>query len=82
MQLFRAMVAREAPVEFQGRHYQLPFPGGTGQGKPLKSIIKPLRKHIPVFIGAEGPKNIEQTTRIADGQRLRVDGSTGRIEML
>ncbi|MCA9631387.1 MAG: LLM class F420-dependent oxidoreductase [Myxococcales bacterium] len=67
MQLFRAMVAREAPVEFQGRHYQLPFPGGTGQGKPLKSIIKPLRKHIPVFIGAEGPKNIEQTTRIADG---------------
>lgn len=67
MQLFRAMVAREAPVEFEGRHYQLPFPGGTGQGKALKSIIKPLRKHIPVFIGAEGPKNIEQTTRIADG---------------
>ena len=67
MQLFRAMVAREAPVEFAGRHYQLPFPGGIGQGKPLKSIIKPLRKHIPVFIGAEGPKNIEQTTQIADG---------------
>ena len=63
----RKIVAREEPVEFDGKHYQMPLKGGTGQGKPLKSIVAPLRKHIPVYIGAEGPKNIEQTTRIADG---------------
>ena len=67
MTIFRKIVAREEKVEFEGRHYQMPFKGGTGQGKPLKSIVHPLRKHIPVYIGAEGPKNIKQTTEIADG---------------
>lgn len=67
MEIFRKIVAREEVVEFDGRHYQLPLKGGAGQGKPLKGIIAPYRKHIPVYIGAEGPKNIEQTTRIADG---------------
>ena len=67
MTIFRKIVAREERVSFQGRHYQMPFQGGTGQGKPLKPIIHPLRKHIPVYIGAEGPKNIKQTTEIADG---------------
>ncbi|MGV2918117.1 LLM class flavin-dependent oxidoreductase, partial [Streptomyces alfalfae] len=27
----------------------------------------PLRADLPVLLGAEGPRNIEQTTRIADG---------------
>jgi F420-dependent oxidoreductase-like protein len=67
VQIFRMIVAREEPVVFEGRHYQLPLQGGTGQGKPLKSIIKPLRKRIPLYIGAEGPKNIAQTAEIADG---------------
>ncbi|MED5465614.1 MAG: LLM class F420-dependent oxidoreductase [Myxococcota bacterium] len=67
VEIFRKVVAREAPVEFEGRHYQMPLKGGTGQGKALKPIIHPLRKHIPLFIGAEGPKNIYQTTQIADG---------------
>lgn len=65
--LFRRMIAREEPVRFDGHHYQLPLPGGTGLGKPLKLITKPLRNHIPVYIGAEGPKNVAQTMEIADG---------------
>lgn len=65
--LFRKMIAREQPVAFQGRHYQLPLPGGAGLGKPLKLINKPLRDSIPVYIGAEGPKNVAQTMEIADG---------------
>jgi len=65
--LFRKILAREEPVTFQGRQYQLPLPGGTGLGKPLKLINKPLRSHIPVYIGAEGPKNVAQTVEIADG---------------
>jgi F420-dependent oxidoreductase-like protein len=67
LELFRKMLRREEPVTFQGRHYQLPFPGGAGLGKPLKLINKPLRQHIPVYIGAEGPRNVAQTVEIADG---------------
>ena len=69
MEIFRKVIAREEPVEFQGEHYQLPYRGekAWGLGKPLKSITHPLRKHIPVFIGAEGPKNVAQTFAIADG---------------
>jgi len=65
--LFRQMIARQAPVEFHGRHYDLPLQGGARLGKPLKLINKPLRDAIPVYIGAEGPKNVEQTMEIADG---------------
>lgn len=38
-----------------------------GLGKPLKSITHPLRKHIPVFLGAEGPKNIALAAERCDG---------------
>ncbi|MEB2345342.1 MAG: LLM class F420-dependent oxidoreductase [Deltaproteobacteria bacterium] len=67
VELFRRMIARQEPVAFQGRHYQLPIAGGTGLGKPLKLINAPLRDTIPVYIGAEGPKNVAQTLEIADG---------------
>jgi alkanesulfonate monooxygenase SsuD/methylene tetrahydromethanopterin reductase-like flavin-dependent oxidoreductase (luciferase family) len=30
-------------------------------------MIHPLRKDIPIFLGAEGPKNVTQTAEIADG---------------
>ena len=67
--IFRQVVAREAPVQLQGNSFRLPYDGegSMGLGKPLKSITHPLRKKIPVFIGAEGPKNVAQTVAIADG---------------
>jgi len=67
VEIFRQAIRREAPVELHGRHYDLPLRGGAGLGKPLKLINKPLRNHIPVYIGAEGPKNVAQTMEIADG---------------
>jgi F420-dependent oxidoreductase-like protein len=67
LDIFRQVIAREAPVEFQGRHYELPFSGGTGLGKPLKSITHPLRKRIPVFLGAEGPKNVKLAAEQCEG---------------
>jgi F420-dependent oxidoreductase-like protein len=67
LELFRSMIRRDEPVTFQGRHYQLPLQGGSRLGKPLKLINKPLRDRIPVYIGAEGPKNVAQTIEIADG---------------
>ncbi|MGH9090904.1 MAG: LLM class F420-dependent oxidoreductase [Acidimicrobiales bacterium] len=63
----RQVLAREAPVTSPGPHYPLPYPGGTGLGKPLKSIVHPLRADVPIVLGAEGPKNIALAAEIADG---------------
>jgi F420-dependent oxidoreductase-like protein len=65
--LVRQMIRREAPVEFNGEHYKLPYPGGAGLGKPLKLINHPLRKEIPIYIAAEGPKNVEMACEVGDG---------------
>lgn len=65
--IIRQVLAREKPVEYQGERYRLPIEGGTGYGKPLKSIVHPLREDIPIFLGAEGPKNVALTAEIADG---------------
>jgi F420-dependent oxidoreductase-like protein len=65
----RQVLRREAPVELDGRFHPLPYrgPDATGLGKPLKSITHPLRSRLPVLLGAEGPRNVAQTIRIADG---------------
>lgn len=64
--ILRAVWRREV-VTSPGPHYPLPFPGGTGLGKPIKLTLHPVRDRIPVMLGAEGPKNVELATRIADG---------------
>jgi len=63
----RQVLARRAPVTNDGPHYPLPYPGGTGLGKPLKPIVHPLRNDIPIVLGAEGPKNVALAAEIADG---------------
>ena len=65
--IFRQIVSRQEPVSFSGKHYQLPLPGGTGLGKPLKLILHPVRERIPVYLGAEGPKNVAMGAEICDG---------------
>ena len=67
--IIRQVFKREAPVTNDGPHYPLPYPGedGMGLGKPLKPIVHPLRNEIPIFLGAEGPKNIALSTEICDG---------------
>ncbi|HBZ70260.1 MAG TPA: LLM class F420-dependent oxidoreductase [Deltaproteobacteria bacterium] len=65
--LVREMLERKGPVTFQGEHYQLPLQGGSRLGKPLKLIVHPKRSHIPIYMGAEGPKNVKLATEIADG---------------
>jgi len=67
--IIRQVFAREAPVTNSGPHYPLPYDGedGMGLGKPLKPIVHPLRNEIPIYMGAEGPKNIALSTEIADG---------------
>ena len=65
--ILRAVIAREGPVVYDGKHYQLPLASGTGLGKPLRSILHPYRTEIPIYLGAEGPRNVALAAEIADG---------------
>jgi F420-dependent oxidoreductase-like protein len=65
--ILRQVFARDGRVEFEGEHYRLPLEGGTGLAKPLKSSIHPLRRELPVYLGAEGPKNIALAAELCDG---------------
>ncbi|MEX2627597.1 MAG: LLM class F420-dependent oxidoreductase [Ilumatobacteraceae bacterium] len=67
VEIIRRILARDRPVEFQGEQYQMPFPGGAGLGKPLKSTVHPLRNDIPIYLAAEGPKNVALSAEICDG---------------
>ena len=58
----RRVLARE-PVA-------LPMPDGEpglGLGKPLKLLAKPVQERIPIYLGAIGPRSVQQTGAIADG---------------
>ncbi|MFC5731380.1 MULTISPECIES: LLM class F420-dependent oxidoreductase [Nocardioides] len=67
--IIRKVLAREEPVTNDGPHHPLPYrgPGSVGLGKSLKPIVHPFRSDLPIWLGAEGPKNVAQTAEIADG---------------
>ena len=65
--IIRQIVRRDAPVDFHGEFYDMPNKAGTGLGKPLKSTIHPKRTSIPIYLGAEGPKNVALAGEICDG---------------
>jgi F420-dependent oxidoreductase-like protein len=67
VEIVRAIIRRDAPVNHHGEFYDMPFQGGAGIGKPLKSTIHPLRTDIPIYLGAEGPKNVALAAEICDG---------------
>ena len=59
----------------------------TGPGKALKLTVHPAREHIPIYLAAVGPKNLELAGEIADGWlaiffspgvRRRVAGAASR----
>ena len=67
--IVRQVLAREKPVEKHGAFYDLPYTGtdGAGLGKALKPTVHPLRRDIPIFLAAEGPKNVALSAEICDG---------------
>jgi F420-dependent oxidoreductase-like protein len=69
VEILRRAFRRDDYLSFDGHFHQHPYvgEGSTGLGKPLKIMVHPLRADIPIFIGAEGPKNVTQTAEIADG---------------
>ncbi|WP_283133611.1 LLM class F420-dependent oxidoreductase [Rhizohabitans arisaemae] len=68
VEICRKVWRRERLVH-DGKHYRIPLPEGqgTGLGKPLKIINRPVRERIPIVIAAIGPKNVELTAEIAEG---------------
>ncbi|MEU9113917.1 LLM class F420-dependent oxidoreductase [Streptomyces sp. NPDC048483] len=67
VEIVRKAMSRER-LSHEGEHWTLPLPGGPG--KPLKLTVHPQREHIPLYIAAIGPKNLQQTGEIADGALL------------
>jgi F420-dependent oxidoreductase-like protein len=68
--ILRDIWARQGPVTNDGPHYPLPVGGRdgvTGLGKPLKASIHPLRSEIPIYLAAEGPRNIAMAGELCDG---------------
>ena len=51
----------------RARTIRCPFGAGTGLGKPLKASVHPLRSDIPIYLAAEGPKNIAMAGELCDG---------------
>jgi F420-dependent oxidoreductase-like protein len=68
VEVVRAILRREKPVEFNGEYYQIPYKGAdaTGLGKPLRSILHG-RADLPIYLAAVGPKNVALAAEIADG---------------
>ena len=66
--IMRKIFAREEPVTFDGKEYQLPYkgPGASGLGKPLRSILHG-RADIPIITATISPKGVETAAEVADG---------------
>lgn len=63
------MALRKERITIDGRAVQVPLPDGqgTGLGKPLKLIGRPVRDRIPIWWASLMPRSVAQTARIADG---------------
>ncbi|MBL6277983.1 LLM class F420-dependent oxidoreductase [Micromonospora fiedleri] len=62
--IVKLAVARKE-VSYDGQFYTLPLPDGPG--KALRLGFHPPREHIPIYLAAVGPKNLELAGEIADG---------------
>lgn len=64
VEILRLALARRR-VSYHGEHFVLPLPDGPG--KALTLTVHPAREHIPIYLAAVGPKNLELAGEIADG---------------
>jgi F420-dependent oxidoreductase-like protein len=69
VEVVRRILRRDEPLEFHGSAFDVPYSGAgaTGLGKPLKTIVHPLRRDLPVYLAAIGPRNVALAGEIADG---------------
>jgi F420-dependent oxidoreductase-like protein len=66
VEIVRSALRRDR-LEHHGAHYDIPVVGGTGLGKPLKLMLRPLRQEIPIYLAAISPKAVDLAFEIADG---------------
>ena len=68
MDICRAVWKREDKLTYPGKKYRLPLPAdqGTGLGKPLKIINRPVRDAIPIALATLGAKSVEMTAEQAE----------------
>jgi F420-dependent oxidoreductase-like protein len=66
--IVRKILAREAPLEHKGYHYQIPCTSeeATGLGKPLKSILHG-RADMKIYTAAISPNGLTCAGEVADG---------------
>jgi len=66
-------------VRYDGRTYQLPL--REGPGKALQLTVHPAREHIPLYLAAIGPKNLELAGEIGDGVLALFFSAAGAAEL-
>ncbi len=68
IEIMRKIMAREGPVEYDGKMYQLPnkSEGTTGLGKPLKSILEAC-PDIPIYTASITHAGLRCAGEVADG---------------
>lgn len=57
------MITSGERLDYQGKTYQLPLPGG--KGRAIRSLVEPLA--VPVYVASLGPANLALTGELADG---------------
>jgi len=68
IEIVRLIMARQAPVSYDGKIFQLPYrgAGSTGLGKPLKSILE-ADTTIPIYTASFTPGGFRLSGELADG---------------
>jgi F420-dependent oxidoreductase-like protein len=68
VEIVRRALRREV-VDYAGETVRVPLPPehGTGLGKPLKMITRPVRPSVPIHLAALGARNVELAAEIAEG---------------
>ena len=66
--IVRQVLAREAPLEHHGAHYDIPYrgPGATGLGKPLRSILHG-DPSLQIYTASIAPAGLRVAGEVADG---------------
>jgi F420-dependent oxidoreductase-like protein len=64
VEIVRMALGRKV-VRYDGEFFTLPLPDGPG--KALRLTVHPVREHLPLYLAAVGPKNLELAGEIADG---------------